>query len=267
LTITTNMMMENMNRYGRRYRLRAAVPQVLTGSRVAAGAAAVIMAQDGRFYAAAALITIGAVTDVLDGLLARRLGVASALGALFDTFSDYLCFIVAPWALTRALLAADGSLLQEGLIGLPLLTGALRYARNSLLIVTQDREVHELPGLATVFFAFLPVVAVFLDAKALIGEPQLSAILTFLIVVFSLLMIASVRYPKLTKVRGMTTVVLVPLVVMPFLGTRVLAGIMLVVGLLYVALAHLFVRGRQSVDAAPTEARRDSVGSEPGLLP
>ena len=75
---------------------------MLTGSRVALGAAATVAALDGRFHTAAALITLGAATDILDGLLARRLGVASAFGALFDTFSDYLCFVVAPWTLTRA---------------------------------------------------------------------------------------------------------------------------------------------------------------------
>lgn len=210
---------------------------------MALGAAAVIAALDGLFQQAAALITFGAATDMLDGTLARRLGVAGAFGALFDTFSDYLCFVVAPWTLTRALVASDGSLIHETLVGLPLLTGAIRYARNSLLIVAQGGEVRELPGLATVFFAFLPVAAVFLDAGELVGGQRLSTALTLLVVAFSLLMVAPVWYPKLTKGWVMSAAVLLPLVVMPFLGTRVLAGAMLVGGLLYVALAHLFVGG------------------------
>ena len=236
-------MAGDVERDGRHLRLRAAAPQVLTGARVALGAAAVIAAQDGLLYTAAALITAGAVTDVLDGLLARRLNVASAFGALFDTFSDYLCFVVAPWVLTRALVAAGGSVAHEAAVGLPLLTGAVRYARNTLLIVARGREVRELPGLATVFFAFLPVAAVFLDARALAGGPVLSAALTFFVVIFSLLMVAPVRYPKLTRARGATAAVLAPLVVMPYFGTRVLACVMLIAGLLYVALAHLFARG------------------------
>lgn len=235
-------MAEDVERHGRR-RLRAAAPQLLTGARVVLGAAATVAAFDGRFHAAAALITAGAASDILDGLLARRLGVASAFGALFDTFSDYLCFVVAPWALTRALVAAGGSVTHEALVGLPLLTGAVRYARNSLLVVAAGREVRELPGLATVFFAFLPVAAVFLDARPLVGGFVLSTALTFMVVTFSLLMVAPVRYPKLTRARGMSAAVLVPLVVMPFFGTRVLAGAMVVAGLLYVALAHLLARG------------------------
>ncbi|MET0649521.1 MAG: CDP-alcohol phosphatidyltransferase family protein [Pyrinomonadaceae bacterium] len=247
-------MIEKATRHGWRYRLRVIAPQVLTGSRVVFGAAAVVTASDGRLYTAAALITLGAVTDVLDGLVARRLGVASAFGALFDTFTDYFCFVVAPWALTRALVAAGGGLMQEALLGLPLLTGALRYARNSLLIVARDDEVRELPGLATVFYAFLPVAVVFLDAPALVGGPGLTASLTFLVVAFSLLMVTSVRYPKLSNFRGVSAPVLVLLIVMPFAGTRILAGVMFVAGLLYVGLAPLLARRRPERDEVSTTA-------------
>ena len=241
-------MIEKVTRHGWRYRLRVIAPQVVTGSRVAFGAGAVVAASDGRLHTAAALITLGAVTDVLDGLLARRLGVASAFGCLFDTFTDYFCFVVAPWALTRALVAGGGGLIQESLLALPLLTGALRYARNSLLLVARGEEVRELPGLATVFYAFVPVAAVFLDAPALVGASQLSAALTLLVVAFSLLMVTSVRYPKLNNFRGLSAPVLLLLVVMPFAGTRILAGVMFVAGLLYVALSPLLTRERHKVD-------------------
>ena len=256
------MKAEDTERDGRRRRLRAVAPQVLTGARVALGAAAVIATLDGRYHAAAALITAGAVTDVLDGLLARRLNVASEFGALFDTFSDYLCFVVAPWALTRALVASGGSVAHEALVGLPLLTAAARYARNSLIIVARGREVRELPGLATVFFAFLPVAAVFLDARAFAGGPTFSAVLTSFVVAFSLLMVAPVQYPKLSKARGMTAAVLVPLVAMPFFGTRVLAGVMVVGGLLYVALAHLLARGPRPDGSGVMDGGRGRPGGQ-----
>lgn len=236
-------MTKHVTRHERHHPLRVVVPHALTGARVVLGAAAVVTTLDGRFHTAATLITLGAVTDGLDGFLARRLKVSSAFGAMFDTFTDYLCFIIAPWALARALVAADGGVIREALIGLPLLTGALRSARNSLLIVTQDREVCELPGLATVFFAFLPVAVVFLDYGAAAGR-RFSSVLIFAVVIFSLLMVTSVPYPKLTKFRGASAPILFLLAVMPFFVTRVLAGVMIVVGLAYVSLAHLFVRRR-----------------------
>lgn len=188
---------------------------------------------------AAALITLGAVTDIFDGLLARMLGTQSSFGALFDTFTDYLCFVVAPWALTRALIKPDGQIWIEVLIGIPLLTAAIRYARNSLIIATQKNEVRELPGLATVFFAFLPVAAVFLEPAIVIGEPLSTGILIFLVVGFSVLMITPVRYPKLASFRVMTAPVAISLIAMPFIGTRILALAMTVVGLLYVFLSPL----------------------------
>lgn len=261
------MMTQSAKRYEWYRRLRFAAPQALTGTRVVLGAVATIAALDGRVHLAAALITLGGVTDGLDGPVARRLGVSSAFGALFDCFTDYLCFIVAPWMLTRALVASDGSIVHEALIGLPLVTGAIRSARNGLIIVAQAQVVRELPGLATVFFAFLPVAAVFLDAPAIVGGRGLSALLTFFVVVFSLLMVASVPYPKLTRFRGMSTPVLVLLALMPFIGTQVLAGIMLVAGLMYVALAHLFVRREPRVTAGLPDAGHERVDREPELLP
>lgn len=244
-------------RYEKFYRLRVITPQILTGSRVVLGATAMITVWNGRLYLAAVLIAIGAVTDILDGFLARRLGVTSAFGALFDTFTDYLCFVVAPWVICRALVEAEGSLFYEALIGLPLLTGAIRYARNSLIIATRAQEVRELPGLATVFFAFLPVVTVFLDARELIGQSTLSGILTFFVVIFSLLMITTVQYPKLNNFRGASALVLLFLVAMPLVGTRILAGIMFTLGILYVAFGPLFTRKLNSEDKVLKE------GSQP----
>lgn len=236
-------MLEDSTREGRRRQFRALVPHALTGARVVLGAGAVITAHGGQFHTAATLITLGAVTDGFDGFLARRLNVSSSFGALFDTFTDYLCFIVAPWALARALVVPDANPTNDVLLGLPLLTGAIRSARNSLLIVGQkQREVRELPGLATVFFAFLPVAAVFLGAPPLLDARSLSTVLIVSILIFSLLMVTSIPYPKLSKFGGLSAPIFLLLAVMPFYGTRILAGVMVVVGLAYVLLAHRLVR-------------------------
>ncbi len=93
---------------------------------------------------------------------------------------------------------------------------------------------------------FLPIAAVFLDAKALVGDKYLSAVLTLMVVVFSLLMITSTKYPKLTKFRSLAAPVAMLLIAMPFVGTRVLAFVMVVIGLLYVALAPFLVREEAS---------------------
>src|SRR5215208_1534267 len=100
--------------------LRSALPHVLTASRVVIGAVALNAALDGNFARAAACITATAVVDGLDGKLARRLNVSSPFGGVFDYFCDYLCFLVAPWALTRGLLGAARGPLADAILALPL---------------------------------------------------------------------------------------------------------------------------------------------------
>jgi phosphatidylserine synthase len=222
--------------------MRAVVPHVLTGARVPLGAAALVAAAEGALVLSATLITIGAVTDGLDGWAARRLGTTGPFGALFDYFCDYLCFVVAPWMLTRSLLATELSIVHELLLGVPLVTAALRYAQNGLTVSSTNEELRALPGLGTVFFAFLSVASVFLDASRWFDGRAFAWTITAMTVLFSALMVAPVTYPKLSAVPGASPAVMVLLACMPFLGTRLLAAIMLVAGLLYAVGAPLLVR-------------------------
>jgi CDP-diacylglycerol--serine O-phosphatidyltransferase len=257
-----------VKRHGWARGIRRAVPQLLTASRLALAAAAIVAAFDARLYLAATLITLGAVTDGLDGVMSRWLAAATPFGALFDYFSDYLCFVVAPWALLRGFLPADGGLAQEAWIGLPLVTGAIRYARNGLIVIEQTPNVHDLPGLGTIFFAFLCVSAVFLDARRQLGDPWFSAILPIVVVVFSLLMLAPMRYPKLPRITGIAVSLLVAL--MPFFASQILASVMLVLGLIYAAVGPVFShfsRRQPHVTADLANARRDGAGRQTELLP
>ena len=223
----------------------AVVPHVLTASRVPLGAAATIAAAEGALATSATLITIGAVTDGLDGWAARRLGSPSPFGALLDYFCDYLCFVIAPWMLTRTLLAAGQSPVQEALLVVPLLTAAFRYAKNGVTASAAGDELRAMPGLGTVFFAFLSVAAVFLDASQWADPRVFAWTITGLAVLFSVLMIAPITYPKLTAVPGASPLVIVLLACMPFVGTRLLAAVMLVAGLLYAVAAPLLVPQRR----------------------
>lgn len=92
---------------------RSWVPNVVTLGNLAFGCAAVVLAlraggvSDGAeelrlLQLGAWLILAGATCDVLDGLVARALGVASRLGAELDSLSDLVTFGVAPSALYSA---------------------------------------------------------------------------------------------------------------------------------------------------------------------
>ena len=236
----------------------AGLAHLLTASRVAIGAVALSSALDGQFTRAAALITVTAVLDGLDGKLARWLNASSPFGGVFDYFCDYLCFLVAPWALTRGLLGPDRGTFADAVLVLPLVTGAIRYARNSLLVTGHADEVRQLPGLGTVFFAFVGVVAVFLDAPSRLSPDRLSAALLTLTVLFSVLMVAPIAYPKLSNFRGASPAVLVLLAAMPIVGTTVIACAALVIGSSYVVFGPVWTRWHGAGDLA--HARRDGGG-------
>ena len=182
--------------------MRAVVPNALTATRIPLAAAAVVAAVDNQLVLAATLITVGGVSDGVDGWVARRLGVSSAFGALFDYFCDYLCFVVAPWILTRMLLSNEPSITREVLLALPLLTGAIRYTTNGLTVSARGEETGALPGLGTVFFAFLSVAAVFLEGERWLSGSSFAWTLIGLVVLFSFLMVAPIAYPKLTDIPG-----------------------------------------------------------------
>jgi CDP-diacylglycerol--serine O-phosphatidyltransferase len=220
--------------------MRALVPQAVTSLRIVFGAAALVAAEDGRLADAAMYITFGTVADGLDGLAARLLHASSRFGALFDYFADYLCSVIAPWVLARGLIAQPVGATRELLLVLPVVTGAIRYARNGLRISAPAEDAVDLPGLGTVFFSFLIVTSVYLDAPARLGQSLFPAVLTSAVALLSVLMLVPIQYPKLVRFAGAGPVVLVALTVMPFVWTTALAGATFAGGLLYAVVAPLF---------------------------
>jgi CDP-diacylglycerol--glycerol-3-phosphate 3-phosphatidyltransferase len=59
----------------------------------------------GAILACSAILAISEVTDILDGLLARRLGVVSETGAMLDPYSDSVSRLIVYWSLAWAGLA------------------------------------------------------------------------------------------------------------------------------------------------------------------
>ncbi len=220
--------------------LRFCIPQGITAFRVVLGGGALYAAAFHRVDLAATLITLGAVTDGLDGPLARRLGVISEFGALFDYFADYLCYIVAPMMLSLIITGESQGLISLMVLGLPLLAGAIRYSRNASLLKIQAFDEVGIPGLGTVFYAFFIVTLAFLDLGPTIGAVLLNRILLLTVVAVSCLMILPVRYPRLMKFKWISAPILLGFAVMPFVYTKVLAAIALALGFVYTAISPFF---------------------------
>ena len=70
----------------------------LTATRLICLALMVPSVLDGRWWTAAALFTLAAVSDVFDGKVARKYGEVSALGGLFDHATDATFVTVGIWA-------------------------------------------------------------------------------------------------------------------------------------------------------------------------
>ncbi|RPI23653.1 MAG: radical SAM protein [Acidobacteria bacterium] len=215
------------------------IPQVFTAARILLAGWALSAAARGEAHLAATLIIYGTVTDALDGKLARRLGSTSEFGGLFDYFADYFCYIVAPWFLSTSLLPQGLNPVLTLSLGLPLLAGAVRYARNGLLLRTENFEQVGFPGLGTVFYTNLITAWVFLGSNT----NRLGALVLGLVVpMFSVLMVSPVRYPKLVTSKLVCLPVLLGLIVMPFFLTRYLATLALILVSAYVLVGPFVMR-------------------------
>ena len=221
--------------------LRFFIPQVITASRVLLSGAALSSAVFRRTQLTAILITLGAVTDGLDGSLARKLRATTEFGALFDYFADYLCYIVVPVVLSTLLIEQAADPLALFLLGLPLLAGIIRYARNAIWLRRENFEELGFPGLGTVFYAFFIVTLVFLDLENTIGAVMLRRSLFVIVPWLSCMMVLPLRYPKLMKYKLVLVPILLALCLMTFAFTKFLATCTLVLGFIYAVAAPFFI--------------------------
>lgn len=222
--------------------LRFGFPQAVTASRVALGGWALFAAVFRQPDLAARLITLGAVTDGLDGPLARRLGVSSDFGSLFDLFADYLCYIVAPVVLSFVILEARPEAWSAVLLALPLLAGAVRYSRNALRSRSESFADVGFPGLGTVIYAFFIVTLTHLLQAGWFDARLSQWLLMILVPSLSVLMVTPVRYPKLLKYRWISIPILPGFVVMCFFQTALLSAVTLALGFVYTAASPFFIR-------------------------
>ena len=74
----------------------AMLPSLMTTGNLLCGFSALVMASQGAYRPAAALIFLGMVFDSLDGQIARWLGIATDFGIEYDSLADVITFGVAP---------------------------------------------------------------------------------------------------------------------------------------------------------------------------
>ncbi len=210
------------------------------------GGIALSEAMRGEAHWAATWITYGALTDGLDGIVARRLSATSDFGALFDLFADYVCYIVSPAVLSLSFFEAAPGAIVFALLWSPLLAGAVRYSRNIQWSRVQSFEVAGIPGLGTVIYSFFIVTLVFSRPEEVTGIEWVRGIVLTLVPILSCLMISPIRFSKLMKYHWIFFPTMAGFLIMPFVLTRLLSSITLALGFLYTVISPLLLYGRRN---------------------
>lgn len=185
-----------------RARARAAVPNFFTLMNLLAGFFSLIQTAQGNLEAAAWLVVLAGFFDLLDGMMARLVGVTGEFGVELDSLSDVVSFGVAPSFLLYVFgLHQLGPLWGAILASLPALFGAVRLARFNSMAVAGEKHA-EFTGLPIPAQAGAVVVFILTFADRpwfdVLARPQLSVLIT-IVVVLSALMVSPVPFPALPQ--------------------------------------------------------------------
>ncbi len=185
---------KRFRRFRRRVNLRKGLhllPNLFTFGNAFFGFSSIVSAASGDLVASAYFILLGALMDMLDGRIARLIGISSELGAQLDSLSDAISFCLAP-----AFLVYVWKLKTVGFLGffacvLFLLAGLLRLARFNL---TSQEQKHFFIGTPSTFAGCF-LVTVFLNARNTFFNPMFLFLLLCFVIVLAYLMISTVRFP------------------------------------------------------------------------
>jgi CDP-diacylglycerol---serine O-phosphatidyltransferase len=254
---------------------RQVIPNLFTIAAMLAGFLSILVTFEGMhvsrpelFSRAAQLIMLAMILDGLDGNVARWLKGASAFGAELDTYVDMTAFGIAPAILVYAVsMQTKDPFWRVLLPSAVALSGMVRLARFKVKDPLRGQGGYA--GLPITANAAWVALFVFISLSpprerfALDQGPVATLFLTG-IVVFIILQVTNLRYPKPTKNRVMFSICIVLVVLMWILhvtwASRV-AVAMIGLGLVYVVMGPLFVKG-VAVHKARKEARANRLNGE-----
>lgn len=135
-----------------KHSIQKLVPNMITITALCAGMTAINFAIAGRWEAAVIAIVVAAFMDAFDGAAARILKASSRLGAELDSFSDLVCFGIAPAIVTYLWVTEDLGRWGWMAALVYALAAALRLARFN---ITKD-EVTDPTDPMTKYFTGIP---------------------------------------------------------------------------------------------------------------
>jgi len=178
---------------------RAVVPSLFTVLNMFCGFLSLIHTSAGDYVSASWFIILAAGFDAFDGIMARITKSSSEFGVQIDSLSDVVSFGAAPaflvYRLSLASLGSMGVLLSS----LVMIFGGLRLARFNVQLTGFDKE----------YFSGLPIPASAITLASFtlsfyppggVLDPVAAAVLPYMVVALSLLMVSKVRYDTLPKI-------------------------------------------------------------------
>jgi CDP-diacylglycerol--serine O-phosphatidyltransferase len=197
-------------------RATSMVPNLFTVANMALGFFAIVAAIDNRWVIAPICIFVAHIMDILDGRVARWMGLSSKFGGEFDSFADWMSFGIAPSIMVYLLALNEFGKLGFLLSFFFVLCGALRLTRFNLKAA--DASAGSAPSAN---FSGLPIpgaggflaVLVLLFGLAESGHrgrtmfilyqnvPHLKESIPIIVFLLSLLMISKVEYSTFKRTR------------------------------------------------------------------
>jgi CDP-diacylglycerol--serine O-phosphatidyltransferase len=134
LVSPTGARVVSLRQLPKRERARLLAPSAFTTLNMMSGLSSVMLAFDGRFTLAAALIAVSIVLDIADGFVARLIGATSPFGLQLDSLADLVSFGLAPAVLVHTWALDDWPILSWLAAFFWLACAAFRLARFNVTI-------------------------------------------------------------------------------------------------------------------------------------
>ena len=241
LVSPTGARVVSLRQLPKRERARLLAPSAFTTLNMMSGLSSVMLAFDGHFTVAAALIAVSIVLDIADGFVARLIGATSPFGLQLDSLADLVSFGLAPAVLVHTWALDDWPVLSWLAAFFWLACAAFRLARFNVTIdpLADKRYFVGLPSPGAALVVMATILALDSPHFGPGTGPWLAWFPLLVSIVPALLMVMTVRFRSFrnllapsTRNGRLTTV---------GVGVAILAGLLLAPGLTSLVVAYGYV--------------------------
>ena len=182
---------------------RSFIPNVATVFNMFLGFLSITLILNGEPIKAGWVMILGILFDVLDGKLARSMGLTSRFGTEFDSLADTITFCAVPSVLVYyTYVEGLPKLLGAAISFMPLLFGTIRLAKFN--VATNDEPKPYFIGLTTPLGATTIVSFMLFNFEMYgdMGDPRLALVLVALVSFLEISPVRITKFPLLSLKQG-----------------------------------------------------------------